>query len=143
MSMVFLRALAGTHACLEHPLAYTWEPTLHVLPRKPSLCFPTGHLLPGQGFFGNHTQGCVAAWEPRRGPGCGSGMVADTLNRVRKSPHKGVQAPQGRYIPTYQGAVGMSLAVQWLGLHASTSGGPRFDPWMGNYDPTSCEVWPK
>lgn len=62
MRMVFLRALAGTHTCLEHPLAYTWEPTLDVLPRKPSLCFPTGHLLPGRGFFGNHTQGCVAAW---------------------------------------------------------------------------------
>ena len=25
---------------------------------------------------------------------------------------------------------GNSLAVQWLGLHASAAGGPRFDPWL-------------
>ena len=24
---------------------------------------------------------------------------------------------------------GNSLAVEWLGLHASAAGGPRFDPW--------------
>ena len=27
---------------------------------------------------------------------------------------------------------GISLVVQWLGLHAFTAGGLRFDPWSGN-----------
>ena len=40
-------------------------------------------------------------------------------------------------------AVGTSLVVQWLRLHASNAGGMVFDPWLGNLDPTCCTVWPK
>ena len=32
---------------------------------------------------------------------------------------------------------GDSLAVQWLGLRASTAEGPGLDPWSGNQDPIS------
>ena len=35
--------------------------------------------------------------------------------------------------------LGTSQAVRWLGLHASSAGGHRFDPWSGKCDPTESE----
>ena len=37
--------------------------------------------------------------------------------------------------------MGNFLAVQWLGLCASTAGGHRFDPWSGTNIPQAA--WPK
>ena len=39
--------------------------------------------------------------------------------------------------------LGTSLAIQWLGLGNFTCREPRFDPWLGNCDPTSHLVRPK
>ena len=33
-----------------------------------------------------------------------------------------------------------SLAVQWLGLHVSTAGGPGSIFWEGNQDPANCSA---
>ena len=34
-----------------------------------------------------------------------------------------------------------SLVIQWLGLRALNTGGPRFSPWLEN--PTNCKARPK
>ena len=38
---------------------------------------------------------------------------------------------------------GIFLAVQWLRLCTFTTGGNRFNPWLGNQDPACCATWPK
>ena len=38
---------------------------------------------------------------------------------------------------------GIPWWVQWLGLGVFTSTDLGFNPWLGNYDHTSCAAWPK